>query len=80
MIQIFNYNNSDVTFKTKEGVVYVNATEMAKQFGKSTKDWLRTDQSVAIISEISVGLKRLTADLVYIRQGGTPNEQGTWMH
>ena len=38
---IFNYNGNNVTFKAKNGIVYVNATEMAKPFGKRPVDYLR---------------------------------------
>lgn len=29
---IFSYNGNDITFKTENGITYVNATEMAKPF------------------------------------------------
>lgn len=28
---IFSYNGNDITFKTENGITYVNATEMAKR-------------------------------------------------
>lgn len=34
---IFSYNGNDITFKTENGITYVNATEMAKPFRKKTK-------------------------------------------
>lgn len=38
--QIFNYNTNPVTFRTIDGALMVNATQMAKQFGKRPNDWL----------------------------------------
>lgn len=39
--QIFQYNGSPISFQKGDSVT-INATEMAKPFGKFTKDWLRT--------------------------------------
>lgn len=78
-VSIYNYNGSDITFLNDENVM-VNATQMAKNFGKTTKDWLRTEQSSEYIETLSVMRKCLTADLVEVRQGGNPQMQGTWMH
>lgn len=37
--QIFQYNGSPITFQKGDSVM-VNATEMAKPFGKLVGDWL----------------------------------------
>lgn len=58
--------------------VWVNMTQMARPFGKLPKDWLRTKEAQDYLQVISVRRKCLTADLVIIRQGGTPDTQGTW--
>lgn len=60
------------------GNARINMTQMAKPFGKRPKDWLKTDEAKAYLKEISVRTKILTADLVEVRQGGTPEMQGTW--
>lgn len=39
--QVFNYGDTAVTFQNADGVVMVNATQMAKPFGVRCKDWLR---------------------------------------
>lgn len=44
-IQIFNYNGNSVTFRKGDSVM-VNATEMAKPFGKFSKDWLANKGTV----------------------------------
>ena len=57
----------------------VNATEMAKPFGKLAKDWLSNKSTKEFLSTLSsVRTIPLTA-LVEIKQGGN-KEQGTWMH
>lgn len=38
---IFNYNGNPITFKRVDGSVMVNATEMAKNFGKRVPEWTR---------------------------------------
>lgn len=55
----------------------VNATEMAKSFGKAAKDWLKTQQSRDFISAVSEVKKILSVDLVRVTYG---DNGGTWMH
>lgn len=76
--QIFQYNGSPISFQKGDSVM-VNATEMAKSFGKTTKDWLRTKQSKDFINSLSAVRQISLTELVMILQGGN-GEQGTWMH
>lgn len=76
--QVYNYNGNNITFQLGNGDVMVNATEMAKAFGKMPKDYLRTQSAQELINALSVRLKCLTADLVKVVQGG--DIQGTWLH
>lgn len=81
LISVFNYNNAPVTFRTDNGTLMVNATEMAKPFGKTTKDWLRTQQTKEFISSLSTVRQKCLTQLVVVRQGNSSSfEQGTWMH
>lgn len=80
MVQIFSYNDQSVSFKEVNGSVFVNATTMAKSFGKKPVHWLDNQQAKDFIGELSVVRNRTTADLLQVTQGGTPTEQGTWMH
>jgi len=73
----YKFNNSFVTFINNDGKVMANATEMAKSFGKTPKDWLRTEQSDTLIHAIASGQKCLVADIVRVVNGG--NNPGTWM-
>ncbi|MBE6204710.1 MAG: KilA-N domain-containing protein [Rikenellaceae bacterium] len=50
--QIFNYNANPVTFRTIDGALMVNATQMAKPFQKTVYAWLRLPSSKAYISAV----------------------------
>ena len=57
-----DYQGSEVTFSNGENVM-VNATQMAKAFGKTCKDWLRTEQAQRMIEAIAERQKCLPTDL-----------------
>ena len=75
----YTYEGSEVTFSNGDNVM-VNATQMAKAFGKTCKDWLRTEQAQRMIEAISSRQKCHLTDLVIVINGGEANEHGTWMH
>lgn len=75
--QIFQYNGSPITFQKGDSVM-VNATEMAKPFGKRCNDFLSTKQTNELISSLSAKTGIPATGLVTVNQGG--NNQGTWMH
>ena len=77
-IQIFSYNDIPVSFQTGEGDLMINATQMAKPFGKRPVDFLKLDQTKAFLVEYSKVKKITLTDLVVIRKGG--NASGTWMN
>ena len=77
-IQIFQYNGSPVSFEKGDSVM-VNATEMAKAFDKTTKDWLRTKSAEEFITSLSAVRQICPSALVQVVKGGN-GEQGTWMH
>lgn len=74
--QIFQYNWSPITFQKGDSVM-VNATQMAKPFGKSPKDFLKTDQTKTYIESLSEVRKIHSSDLVRVIYG---DNGGTWMH
>ena len=74
--QIFQYNGSPITFQIGNSLM-VNASQMAKPFGKSPKDFLKTEQSKCFIETLSEVRKILSSDLVVVIYG---NGGGTWMH
>ena len=77
---VLQYSGSQIRFERIGGRLMVNATQMAKPFGLTPKDWLRTQQAKDLLNAAAVRQKCLTADLLEVRQGGTPEKQGTWMH
>lgn len=58
--------------------VMVNATQMAKPFGKEPKFWLINQSTNDYLSELSKVRNLTLADLVQVTKGG--NNPGTWMH
>lgn len=76
--KVFNYNGSKITFN-KNGVVMINATEMAKPFGKLAKDWLSNKSTKEFLASLSAVRRIPLTGLVIIKQGGN-SDQGTWMH
>lgn len=74
--QIFQYNGSPITFQ-KDNSVMVNATQMAKPFEKSPKDFLKTEQTKRFMQALSEVKKILSSDLVKVVYS---DNGGTWMH
>lgn len=59
---------------------YVNATLLCQSAGKFWKDYYRLESTKAFLNELSDVGRILPTDLVQIKQGGTPQEQGTYVH
>jgi hypothetical protein len=69
MNSIFQYNGDPVTFRNENGKLFVNATEMAKQFDARPGDWLRTEPSQRIIQAIVKTHICTLTDLVQVTKG-----------
>lgn len=78
-IQVFQYNGSPVTFNSGDSVM-VNATEMAKPFGKSAKHWLLNQSTKDFIEELAKVRNLTISEIVQVRVGSPENGGGTWMH
>lgn len=76
-IKVFEYNGTPITFQTGDNK-YVNATEMAKVFNKSPRDFLVNKSTREFIEELSAAKGIPQAELVSVVNGG--NNFGTWMH
>lgn len=76
----FSYENNKVSFYRKNDMLFVNATEMAKPFGRNKRpgNWLRTQPAINYINEVAVAHTCATADLQRVTQG-VDQEQGTWL-
>lgn len=74
MLQTFTYNNSPITF-SKDAEVMINATEMAKPFGKEATHFLNNQQTKEFKSVLEA---KLRIPSLRIQRGGS--NPGTWMH
>ncbi len=78
--EVFHYNGSPVTFQLGE-VTIVNATQMAKLFGKRPVDWLRLPSTQTFIQTLGDVRKSHNTTFVVTVKGNSSNfEQGTWMY
>lgn len=75
-LQVYSYEGSNITFSQGENVM-VNANEMAKPFGKKTKDFLKSQSTKEFLAILSEGRKIPSTELVQVTHG---NNGGTWMH
>ena len=73
----FDYKGSEISFINGDSVM-INATQMAKPFGKEPKHWLLNQSTRDFIQALSEVRNLTSADLVKVTKGGI--EQGTWMH
>lgn len=79
MDRIFNYNGTPITFSAGDSVM-VNATEMAKPFGKRPGKWLELPSTREYISTLR-GIRKLdSAEGVITTSGGPGGGGGTWMN
>lgn len=80
LLKAFQFEGNNVTFYSKEGVLYVNATEMAKPFGDGKKPvlWLNQKSTREFLDELSKVRILTLADLQRVTKGG--NNSGTWLH
>ena len=76
-----DFNGFNVSFRND---AYINATAIAKQFGKRPVDYLKIDSTQRYITALAQKIsevKKITSNinqLVIVKKGGT--EQGTWLH
>ena len=79
-LELVKVNGSRFAVEITKGNARINLTQMAKPFGESCKPskWLRTEEAQRYLKAIAVGQKCPTADLLEVKQGGDPLEQGTW--
>lgn len=80
-LQVFNYNETPVSFRLSYGQgVMINATEMAKPFGKRPVDYLRLPSTSELLEAI-VRKSHICQDQLVMTVKGSPEYGGgTWMH
>ena len=76
--QVFQYNDNPVTFHLGNGDVMVNATEMAKPFGKRPIDYLRLPSTNELIKAMVRKSHSDENQIVRTINGG--KAPGTWLH
>lgn len=80
VIETVVVDGKEMAIERRSDNVWVNMTQMAKPFGRSKRpdNWLKTKEAQEYLAVLSVSTKIDTADLVIVKQGGMPEEQGTW--
>ncbi len=82
-VKVFNWEGSNITFEFSDGNKMVNATEMAKPFGKLVGNFLRLKETKEFISllERRYSDVNIARDVLRVVKGGDAKEglQGTWM-
>lgn len=77
-IQKFVYGGSVIEFDVMGNEIMINATEMAKLFGKKTAHFLENEQTKAFIKALSQSRNSDFGKIVKVIKGGI--NQGTWMN
>lgn len=77
LIKVLSYEGNNVTFRRYKDILFVNATEMAKVFGKRTNDYL-SNQSTQDFIAAYIKNNPIAGNPVLVSNGG--NTPGTWMH
>ena len=81
-IIVFNYQGSNIPFELTGNDVMINATEMAKPFGKKISEWKRLPSTQEYLNAIlDMGFSRIE-NLIISSKGGSHNGSrgGTWMY
>ncbi len=80
----FDYKGDSISFEFADGNRMINATEMAKPFGKPVGNFLRLGETKRYIellelrySDVNIGGN--SKEALRVVKGGEPHLQGTWM-
>ena len=80
-LKVFEYEGKSITFNLGNGDVMVNATEMAKPFGKTPWKWLELPSTKKFICAMSDFRSLAENELVVsVRGGVNVEERGNWFH
>lgn len=75
---VYDYKGSEISFISGDSVM-INATQMAKPFGKLVGDWVRLKSTTEFMKALSTDMQIHISALIQTVKGGN-GEQGTWMH
>lgn len=73
----FEYQGQPVSFNTAG---WINATEIAKRFGRRPVDWLKQDETRSYLAALADALTCDPESLVKTSRARTDRGGGTWMH
>jgi hypothetical protein len=74
------YDDLEIIFGNSH-TLYINATQVAKQFGKTLENWKRSAETSKYIKALSRTVNLTDRDLIIVKKGGNDkNAQGTWIH
>ncbi len=76
-ISFFNESGVEIIVR-QDG--YINATALCKQANKLFADYFRLKTTKALLNELLSVMEIPITTLVQVKQGGLPQEQGTWVH
>lgn len=76
LVEVMEFHGNQIAFEEINGKMMVNATQMAKPFGKRAVDWLNTQQAKDLFTTVSEVRKITSTDLQIVKKGG--HNQGTW--
>lgn len=75
---VYDYKGSKISFAYGENVM-VNATEMAKSFGKRPAKWLELPSTKEFLAALT-DVRKSDFALIQTEKGGIDGGGGTWMH
>lgn len=77
--KVFSYDNNPITFQLGEATM-VNATEMAKPFGKRPAKWLELPTTKNFLAKLAEVRKSDNGFVLTVKGGNDRTAQGTWLH
>ena len=78
VVEVREWQGHPIQCRQPDG--YVNATAMCQAGGKRWNDYSRMERTTEYISALTAVAGIPVTDLVDLKQGGRPDEQGTWIH
>lgn len=81
-LQVIAVGETTFPVEVRNGRMAINLTAMGKLYGKQKQpyNWLRTDEAQRYLDALSKLQKCGLADLLEVRNGGTPGLNGTWCY
>lgn len=81
-VQVITVGKTTFPVEMRNGRIAVNLTALGRRYGKQKQpsNWLRTDEAQRYLRALARLQKCGLADLVEVRNGGTPGLNGTWCY